>query len=436
MKHYLFNRTRWILGVLGLSAAACHGVLDVTDPTHISDSDIANASGANGRRLNAASVAQELRTLYRDVALLTDEWSNDEKAGVVFGRELAFDQRNSTQIENFGQGENDLGPLTQAFIRAGMAIPVIRAYTPDSLRGDFLAQMYALRAFAVVQMAEDFCAGFPLNDVVNDVAVYGGPLTTDSALTIASAQADSALAYVHDSTRFFTLAHVIKGRILLDQGDFDGAAAAVVNVATTDVYTSESYVQMSMSRTFCVPCFSNIALGDREGTNGLPFVSANDPRIPVVFFGVRKTNPQDSLWVTTLATQPDFRLTFASGVEARLIQSEAAIHHDDPTWKSILDSLRATVGLGPLTDPGTLNTRIDVLYSERAFWLFMDGHRLGDLRRLIARYGRNAEDVFPTGPYRGGGSGGNYGTATSLAFGFADQKQYNPYITAGCTDGP
>jgi hypothetical protein len=39
------------------------------------------------------------------------------------------------------------------------------------------------------------------------------------------------------------------------------------------------------------------------------------------------------------------------------------------------------------------------MFRERAFWLFMTGHRLGDLRRLIRQYGRGAETVFPTGAY-------------------------------------
>jgi hypothetical protein len=139
---------------------------------------------------------------------------------------------------------------------------------------------------------------------------------------------------------------------------------------------------------------NNTSAADREEINGLPFGSADDSRVPLVFFGVRKTNPIDSLWVTSKGSDPSSRFVFASGIEARLIQSEAAIHHNDAAWKSILGSLRATVGLGALTDPGTLDGRIDVLYSERAFWLFMDGHRLGDLRRLITRYNRTPENVF------------------------------------------
>src|SRR6185369_11147711 len=59
-----------------------------------------------------------------------------------------------------------------------------------------------------------------------------------------------------------------------------------------------------------------------------------------------------------------------------------------------------------LTDPGTNATRENLLFRERAFWLFGRGSRLGDMRRLIRQYQRTTESVFPTGAWH---KGGNYG---------------------------
>jgi len=42
---------------------------------------------------------------------------------------------------------------------------------------------------------------------------------------------------------------------------------------------------------------------------------------------------------------------------------------------------------------------VDLLFRERAFWLFLTGHRQGDLRRLIRQYGRSQSDVYPIGLY-------------------------------------
>jgi hypothetical protein len=66
----------------------------------------------------------------------------------------------------------------------------------------------------------------------------------------------------------------------------------------------------------------------------------------------------------------------------------------------------AGASLAPLTDPGTADARRDLLFRERGLWLFMTGHRLGDLRRLVANYALPVNDVYPVGVhYKDDGSG-------------------------------
>jgi hypothetical protein len=145
----------------------------------------------------------------------------------------------------------------------------------------------------------------------------------------------------------------------------------------------------------------------------------------------------------------DTPVVMASGIEARLIEAEVALHDGDQSWLGILNALRTTctdaaacpdpapageggvAGLPPLADPGTDTARLDLLFRERAFWLFATGHRLGDLRRLIRVYGQGGDNVFPTGVYRIGGAA--YGPLTSLPFP-PHEASANPAIT-GCT-GP
>jgi starch-binding outer membrane protein, SusD/RagB family len=128
-----------------------------------------------------------------------------------------------------------------------------------------------------------------------------------------------------------------------------------------------------------------------------------------------------------------------------LIQAEAAlpVHGGSgQTWLQILNALRTdgtqtggvfnpgggnVAGLAPLTDPGSDSARVSLLFRERAFWLFLTGHRQGDMRRLIRQYGRPTETVFPTGPYY---LGGTYKTAVAFEpFGEA----FNPNFH-GCVD--
>jgi hypothetical protein len=426
------GRVGLVAGVLIALTTGCHGLLDVSDPTYIQDADIANASGANARRLD---VVYYLNTnaamLAMDVALITDEWTYDKPIG-------QFDYLDKRDSEGFeaaaGTTDLHLGWWDRVFYKTSIAIPTVRAYAQDSLKRDFLAQLYAIRGYAVLQIAEDICPGFPLNDVTPDnQPVFSGPLTTDSAVAFASVQLDSAIADVQDSARFAVLARVTKGRALLDQGRYAEAAAVVASVPTDSVYQTDgnsNAMFTNMRPGVWTRGGSNRAVGDGEGGNGLPFVSAHDPRIPTALGGPSATNAADTLFITTKYRSNTTPFVLASGVEARLIEAEAALHAGDGSWLTILNTLRASIGLPNLVDPGTPAAQVDLLYRERAFWLYLTGRRLGDLRRLIARYGRNPESVFPTGAFP---SGGTYGTATAIPFVLAAEQLSNPHITTGCT---
>jgi hypothetical protein len=121
-------------------------------------------------------------------------------------------------------------------------------------------------------------------------------------------------------------------------------------------------------------------------------------------------------------------VVLASGIEARLIEAEALLKQNNPSGAlSKLNELRTTTpGLAPLGLPSTPAAQVDLLFRERAFWMFATGHRQGDLRRLVRQYGRDKESVFPTGLYRNGLA---YGSA--VAFAPAPQEQNNPN-SKGC----
>mgnify|MGYP003290203201 CR=1 FL=1 len=121
----------------------------------------------------------------------------------------------------------------------------------------------------------------------------------------------------------------------------------------------------------------------------------------------------------------------ADGIEARLIEAEAQLRSNDfGGMRTTLNDLRAgaDLGLDPLPTPGSATEAEDQLFSERAFWLFATGHRLGDMRRLIRQYNRPVNTVFPNGPYF---KGGLYGTDVNVPVPF--QEQNNPeYDKSAC----
>jgi hypothetical protein len=92
----------------------------------------------------------------------------------------------------------------------------------------------------------------------------------------------------------------------------------------------------------------------------------------------------------------------ADGIQARMIEAEAQLQLPNApqgAWLETLNIARHTRGLTSLTDPGTAAQRVDLVFRERAFWFYLNGQRLGDMRRLVRNYGRLPIQVYATGTY-------------------------------------
>jgi starch-binding outer membrane protein, SusD/RagB family len=148
-----------------------------------------------------------------------------------------------------------------------------------------------------------------------------------------------------------------------------------------------------------------------DGTNGINWVAANDPRVKPAALG-KGTDGATDVYQFVGYNSLGAPIAIANGIEARLIEAEPALQankNDASTtgsgWLGILNSLRATSispAMSPLADPGNFDARVNLLFRERAFWLCLTAHRMGDLRRLIRQYNRPPESVFPTGMYHDG----------------------------------
>jgi len=277
--------------------------------------------------------------------------------------------------------------------------------------------MDAYVGYSELLLAEEFCAGVPLSDVRAGGGIgYGMPLTTDSLLARAVVDFDSAVAHGVGNDTVLNLARVGLGRALLGRGQYAVAAVAVAAVPTGFRYAVQSppvlqgtllpnfYTQLVTGVFSSGPRF--VSVSNREGGNGLDFVSAHDPRMPIDSTQGPTPDGTPFYYPAKFPVVGAPPIPLADWIEARLIQAEALLQAGNaPGWLTALNTLRAdtadthVAGLTPLADPGTPSARADLMFRERAFWMFGTGHRLGDLRRLIRQYGRGPETVFPTGPY-------------------------------------
>jgi hypothetical protein len=346
------------------------------------------------------------------------------------------------------------GQLQKARGDAAQAIGLLRDYAPESHR-PLIAHVYALAGYAELHLAELFCSGIPLStlDYKGDNTLRPGSSTAD-VYRHAIALFDTALVLAGDSTRFLDLARVGKARALLGLGEPAQAAAVVAEVPDGFQYLvqfGDTANSTNFARVYSGVAWEN-TVSDREGFNGLDYRTSGDPRTATTL------RPGYTTWPVyhpnKYSDNGASPIVLASGVEARLIEAEAALQAGGADWLAMLNALRTdgtfdtrpdsldpaqtdtlwhagtggVARLGPLDDPGTLEGRIDLLFRERAFWLFLTGHRQGDMRRLIRQYGRDSEQVYPTGQWLTG----RYARDVTLPIP-EDERLYNPQFT-GCID--
>jgi hypothetical protein len=276
-----------------------------------------------------------------------------------------------------------------------------------------IGEMYAISALVHISLGEDYCSGVPFSTTTPELT-YGDPQTTTQIYQRAIARLDLAKQNSFGNATVTNLEAVLRGRALVDlaknssdAAGFTAAANAVANVPTSFTYQAYHSTSTARENNFMyTDIFSadRLSVSDKEGTNGLNFGSANDPRLPVEIptanGGLSRFDNVTPMIRFLRYNSLSAPVVHASGIEARMIEAEAALANNDATtWLAKLNAARATVtGLTPLTDPGVAG-RVDLMFRERAMWLFMTGHRLGDLRRMVRQYGRGAETVFPTGAY-------------------------------------
>jgi starch-binding outer membrane protein, SusD/RagB family len=434
--------------IAALTLAACDTgeFLAVEDPDAINPEDVRSAAGANAVRIGALArftSATSGGEMFLLSGLFVDEWVN----GDTFIHRWDVDRRAITLDNTFLTTVNR--QLHRARVSGEQAVAMLRQYSPNA-PGWQVAEMHLVQAYIVNLVAEHYCSGIVLSTVVDGGSQFGSPITTTAALERSLGHTDDGLAVVTGSTaddvRIRNALRVTRGRILMNLDRPADAAVAVADVPTSFVYRNLHSVTTSTNQTWVLNNSQRrYSVSNNEGTNGLNFATANDPRLPVCHGGDtacravgvtnnrRDDNSAEPFHVQLLWPARESPVTVSSGIEARMIQAEAQLRAGQhEAALATLNAARATVtGLLPLTDAGTDAARIDQLFREKAFWLYGRGHRVGDMRRLIRQYGRDANAVFPTGAFH---KAGTYGSDVTIPLPLAEANNPNVPVGQTCMD--
>ena len=470
-----------LAAVLVFAGGACNTdkLVEVEDPAALRPEDLGGAGAV------PALVAGALRQFIGgydgfgldDSFIVASGAVSDELYwGDTFTTRQAFDQRNFQPAALGNISDPSFTRLHQARFNARRAFAVVDEFTSTATaKADSAtkAQLRTIEGYVYVTLSEGWCGSVPFSRLpdsgpIDPFAInYGPPIGTNAMNDTAVVRFNEALTL----NAVNRLAAVGKGRALLNVGRYADAVAAVQAVPTTFVFRLEHSQNTSAENNPVAALQSNGRWGvsNLEGgvtatgaaqrpdenppsaaatsAEGIAFRSLSDPRVPwqgrptsnnVCFSSAAKC------WLNNNYPTFDSDVPIASGVEARLIEAEGDLQAGNGAGMiAKLNALRASAAqllpilytdqlqvfgppivLAPLVDPGTPEARRDLLFRERALWLFNTGHRLGDLRRLVRNYGLPSSQVFPSGPYFRAGTYGN-----DVAFPVPFTEENNPQFS-------
>jgi hypothetical protein len=349
-------------------------------------------------------------------AIFTDEFNDED----TFPTRIVMNTRNATNtnasvaavFQNIGAAHND-------------AVRALNDYATFGKTQIGRAEMFNVDAYIYIYVAEHFCKGVPFStvDVATGKVTNGAFLTTEQMLdtAVAELQAGKAVALsdtvaadqATDIPTQVGLSTLGTARALLDLGQVAAAADTAATVSSGfsyEIFESVNtprqengiwnYTTLGQVQAFSV--------ADKKNGTGLPFVSTPDPRVPFVKSGSAANNGDTLFYNQLKYPNPNSNFVVADYIEAQLIVAEGDIFAGNYAGgKGILDGLRGTVGLSALPDssgsPNGRKAEIQQVLSERAYWMYVTGHRLGDWRRVLRPpysdppFSFVTSDVYPVG---------------------------------------
>ena len=400
--------------LLGAALAACGDVLQVENPGAIADPQLSDTLNVP---LLAATVVSDFQFVYDDVAR-NGSWLTDEMvSGHNFVGYREWDGR--IMKEERTELHNVYTFIHQARFSADtLSGRLLQLYPqPNAGQNLALARMRAYGGYSHVLLGEHFCES-PLRPdsaaVPSDEILRRGIVRFEQAIAHAGA-ARAAGARAASADSLLNLARVGAARAYLDLGDRARAIEFASQVPAD--FEFRTFYSDAKSELENVYYGSSVGANQNLGVD-VTFRNLNDRRVRHRSSAVTGHNgatplfrpyqpPSFSGWLATGDTVPfqkNTSIRFSSALEARYIVAEAG-GMTNAQLLAFVNERRAVGGQAALTAlPADPQAEVR---DQRRRDFFLDGHRVGDLRRYKKLYG---VDQWPKGTHPDPFIG-TYGTA-------------------------
>jgi starch-binding outer membrane protein, SusD/RagB family len=402
--------------LIALSALSLLGAFACTDVTSLQQSNPGSLSAAstyvpaNAQLLVNGAIGDFECAFSRYVTasgVFTDELSN----AIASTANYDYDRRTLLPNGPYGTGNcgNNQQPpvyttLSTARGSADTVVAKLQGWTDAEMptgvnRTKLIGQASAYAGYSLVLLGEGMCSA----------AINVGPeLTPAQLFDEAKLRFDAAIAAATTASDASTvnLATLGRARALLDAGQPAAAAVDaakipagfVVNMSTDGINVRrENFIFLAVNQ-------SNWATVDPT-FRGLTIGGAPDPRVAVTNTGKAGTATGSQMWTPDKYSALTTVMPIARWAEAQLIIADAKLAANDLAGAAAaINAVRAThTGVPAYDATGQTADQVKAqLVEDRSRELFLEGHRLGDLRRYNIPLSPAAGTAFPSG-------GGTYG---------------------------
>jgi hypothetical protein len=402
------------IGLLALcTATACNDFLSAENPGAVEEPSVNNPAYAG---LIANGPIYGFQLAYTDMSYWNAQFTDELYNRATFVEEGQIDRRelfsDMTYINAF-----IYAPMQRARFLGEDASRRLKTILGDTASRDLrIARALAYEGYSYIALGETMCTT-PINvgkpkttpEMMSDAIVrFQEAITTaQAARTFLAAQVPANVNAIAAADSVLNFARVGAARAALNRNDRP-QAIAFASLVPADFVFRAFYSDNTTGQRNRV--FERLTLSSNAFLQNTPFLAmAGDPRVPRITTPASRANtplspPSFSTFNNTPAGAdfaPIMSMRLASGLEAQYVIAEA----QGPTSATLaFVNLRRAAGLqAPVSLTG--NELMAELRDQRSRDFYLDGHRLGDLRRYKEYYG---VDLFPKGPYPGSTSGQVY----------------------------
>lgn len=356
-----------LAGVMAVGAASCN--VDVTNPSVI---DAGTFDPNKDGTTLALSAQTNFYSAFQSVALFGGLISDELWTGAI---RLQTNRLGSRTFEGSDDISADFfAPLSLAVASNENAVTAL-AKGPDESSDVNLARASMNLGFSLDLMAETMCSG----------VIQGGPELTDAQLLDTAIAAftraiSTGTAAGSGGAEIVDASNVGLARAYLQAGNYTSAASTAALVPPSFVVNVITTANVSTLGTLGNQLYASTLSGQLVAPERYRI---GDPRLPV-----DSTKPGSTLNGLPYIIQTKFTgyadpIRLASGLEAQYIGAEATLHSGGGTGPALaLIATRRTAGSQPAYSGGADSLSVvEELLNQRARDFWMEGKKLGDLRR-------------------------------------------------------